>query len=112
MDPAGGEIRRDADGDATGLLIERAWSMAHAVSMRDYADPDGPTLTLALARKPARTPAARIGSLLINPGGPGNSGVSDLPAELRLFFRLGVDGVFSDNADTAVATRHQVFGRP
>lgn len=33
----------------------------------------------------------------------------DLPAELRLFFRLGVDGVFSDNADTAVATRHQVF---
>ena len=35
----------------------------------------------------------------------------DLPAELRLFFRLGVDGVFSDTADTAVATRHQVFGR-
>jgi glycerophosphoryl diester phosphodiesterase len=35
----------------------------------------------------------------------------DLPAELRLFFRLGVDGVFSDNADTAVATRHRVFGR-
>jgi len=35
----------------------------------------------------------------------------DLPAELRLFFGLGVDGVFSDNADTAVATRHQVFGR-
>jgi glycerophosphoryl diester phosphodiesterase len=35
----------------------------------------------------------------------------DLPAELRLFFRLGVDGVFSDNADVAVATRHQVYGR-
>jgi glycerophosphoryl diester phosphodiesterase len=35
----------------------------------------------------------------------------DLPAELRLFFRLGVDGVFSDNPDTAVATRHQVFTR-
>jgi glycerophosphoryl diester phosphodiesterase len=34
----------------------------------------------------------------------------DLPAELRLFFRLGVDGVFSDNADIAVATRHRVFG--
>jgi pimeloyl-ACP methyl ester carboxylesterase len=49
----------------------------------DYADPGGPTLTLALARKPARTPAARIGSLLINPGGPGDSGVSDLPGELN-----------------------------
>jgi pimeloyl-ACP methyl ester carboxylesterase len=50
---------------------------------RDYDDPAGSQITLALARKPARTPAARIGSLLINPGGPGNSGVSDLPAELR-----------------------------
>ncbi|HZQ75716.1 MAG TPA: alpha/beta hydrolase [Acidimicrobiia bacterium] len=49
----------------------------------DYANPTGPTLTLALARKPARTPAARIGSLLINPGGPGDSGVDDLPGELR-----------------------------
>jgi len=49
----------------------------------DYANPNGPTLSLALARKPARTPAARIGSLLINPGGPGDSGVDDLPGELR-----------------------------
>jgi len=31
----------------------------------------------------------------------------DLPAELRLFLRLGADGVFSDNPDTVVATRHQ-----
>jgi glycerophosphoryl diester phosphodiesterase len=33
----------------------------------------------------------------------------DFPAELRLFFRLGVDGVFSDNPDTAVASRHRFF---
>ena len=33
------------------------------------------------------------------------------PAELKLFFKLGVDGVFADNADTAVAVRHKVFGR-
>jgi glycerophosphoryl diester phosphodiesterase len=32
----------------------------------------------------------------------------DLPAELRLFFGLGVDGLFSDNADTAVAVRHRL----
>jgi glycerophosphoryl diester phosphodiesterase len=37
--------------------------------------------------------------------------MGDFPAELRLFFGLGVDGVFSDNADVAVATRHQVYGR-
>ena len=50
---------------------------------RRYADPGGPTLNLALVRRPARTPAARLGSLLINPGGPGDSGVDDLPGELR-----------------------------
>jgi glycerophosphoryl diester phosphodiesterase len=31
--------------------------------------------------------------------------------ELALFYRLGVDGVFTDNADTAVAVRRQLFGR-
>jgi glycerophosphoryl diester phosphodiesterase len=29
----------------------------------------------------------------------------DVSAELRLFYRLGVDGVFSDAPDTAVAAR-------
>jgi glycerophosphoryl diester phosphodiesterase len=35
----------------------------------------------------------------------------DLPAELRLFYRLGVDGLFTDNPDVAVATRHRLFSR-
>jgi glycerophosphoryl diester phosphodiesterase len=35
----------------------------------------------------------------------------DFPAELRLFYKLGVDGLFSDNPDVAVAVRHEVFGR-
>ena len=35
----------------------------------------------------------------------------DQPAELALFYRLGVDGVFADNADTAVAVRQKLFGR-
>lgn len=34
----------------------------------------------------------------------------DLPGELTLFYKLGVDGLFSDNADTAVATRTKLFG--
>ena len=33
------------------------------------------------------------------------------PAELKLFYKLGVDGVFADNPDTAVAVRTKVFGR-
>jgi pimeloyl-ACP methyl ester carboxylesterase len=40
-----------------------------------YAEPEGPTLELALIRNPADDPGARIGTLLVNPGGPGASGV-------------------------------------
>ncbi len=39
-DPQGGEIVRGPDGEPTGLLVERAWSNAHAHSIRDYADPE------------------------------------------------------------------------
>jgi len=41
----------------------------------DYADPEGQTITLALDRLPARDSSKRIGSLVVNPGGPGASGV-------------------------------------
>jgi glycerophosphoryl diester phosphodiesterase len=34
----------------------------------------------------------------------------DSPAEFRLFFGLGVDGLFTDDADTAVATRTEMLG--
>jgi pimeloyl-ACP methyl ester carboxylesterase len=48
----------------------------------DYDHPQSGTITIALAMHRATDPAARIGSLVIDPGGPGVSGVSDLPAEL------------------------------
>jgi glycerophosphoryl diester phosphodiesterase len=35
----------------------------------------------------------------------------NLPGELRLFYELGVDGLFTDNTDTAVAVRREVLGR-
>ncbi len=41
----------------------------------DYAKPDGDTFELALRKVPALDPAKRVGSLLINPGGPGVSGL-------------------------------------
>ena len=47
-DPPGGEIARDASGEPTGLLVERAWSEAHARSMHDYADPDRWPLHIAV----------------------------------------------------------------
>ncbi|MFC4586429.1 alpha/beta hydrolase [Sphaerisporangium corydalis] len=44
----------------------------------DWARPNGPAVDLALARRTATDPAARIGSLVINPGGPGGSGVDSV----------------------------------
>ncbi|AQZ70776.1 hypothetical protein BKM31_29865 [[Actinomadura] parvosata subsp. kistnae] len=44
----------------------------------DWSKPDGPKIGLALARRKATDPSARIGSLLTNPGGPGNSGVEGI----------------------------------
>lgn len=41
----------------------------------DYAQPGGDRFTLALRKAPASDPAKRVGSLVINPGGPGGSGV-------------------------------------
>jgi pimeloyl-ACP methyl ester carboxylesterase len=41
----------------------------------DYTAPAGPTISLSLIRLPAGDPSHRIGALLINPGGPGVSGV-------------------------------------
>lgn len=41
----------------------------------DYDRPHGATIPLALIRLPATDPSRRIGSLFVNPGGPGGSGV-------------------------------------
>jgi pimeloyl-ACP methyl ester carboxylesterase len=48
----------------------------------DYSHRNGRTITLALVRKPATGPAARIGSILLNPGGPGESGIEFLRGDL------------------------------
>ncbi|MFI6925307.1 alpha/beta fold hydrolase [Nonomuraea spiralis] len=44
----------------------------------DWNNPGAGTFELALARRRASDPAARIGSLVINPGGPGGSGVTSV----------------------------------
>ena len=41
----------------------------------DYSDPETGTISIALIRLPASDPALKIGSLFVNPGGPGGSGV-------------------------------------
>ncbi|CAM5321330.1 Proteinase OS=Streptomyces glaucescens OX=1907 GN=SGLAU_18620 PE=3 SV=1 [Streptomyces glaucescens] len=57
----------------------------------DYADPGEGDVRLAVARKKATGPGGRLGSLLVNPGGPGGSAIEYLqmyaaigyPAQVR-----------------------------
>lgn len=61
-----------------GFLCGKVWVPL------DYADPDGPAITLVAAKLPAARAAtasglpARRGTLVINPGGPGASGLEML----------------------------------
>lgn len=51
----------------------------------DYRQPAGTTIDLALLKVPARVPAERIGSLVVNPGGPGAPGTDYAAAAKRVF---------------------------
>lgn len=64
----------------------------------DYDDPKGPAVSLALVRLPASDPDHRIGSVFLNPGGPGGSGIDFL-------LGLGVDTV-----TPGIAERFDVIG--
>src|SRR5438067_13711832 len=55
---------------------------------QDYADPSGPQYQLAVVRLPARDQAHRIGSLFMNPGGPGGSGIDFLTGAAPAFADL------------------------
>jgi pimeloyl-ACP methyl ester carboxylesterase len=65
--------------DCVGEGLE-AFDCATAVVPLDYDRPRGRQITLALTRLPAAGPGRRIGSLFINPGGPGGSGVEFVQA--------------------------------
>ncbi|GHG33100.1 MULTISPECIES: alpha/beta hydrolase [Amycolatopsis] len=64
----------------------------------DWAHPDRGTTTVALARRKATDPQARIGSVLMDPGGPGGSGTEEVksgwslsPEITRRFDTVGFD---------------------
>lgn len=50
----------------------------------DYAKPDGAQIKLAVSRKKATGPGKRLGSLLVNPGGPGGSAIGYLQSYAAL----------------------------
>lgn len=67
----------------------------------DHDRPSGPTIQLAVVRLPATDPGARIGSIFLNPGGPGGSGV-----DFALFFGPFADVVWGSE----VRARFDIVG--
>lgn len=51
------------------------WQQGYLEVPLDHDDPEGPTIDIAVVRRPADDPDERVGPLLINPGGPGAAGI-------------------------------------
>jgi pimeloyl-ACP methyl ester carboxylesterase len=82
----------------------------------DYSRPTGTTISLAVVRLPATDPAHRIGSLFLNPGGPGGSGVDYTvfagPFLYTPEVRARFDLVGFDPRGIARSTPLRCFGNP
>jgi pimeloyl-ACP methyl ester carboxylesterase len=75
---------------------EGGFECATAVVPQDYARPNGATVELAVVRRRALDPEHRIGSVFLNPGGPGGSATGFVreapPAAFQLLSRFDVIG--------------------
>lgn len=67
-----GECPADVAAEAAPYVL----SCARVPVPLDYADPDGEQIELQLSRLASDNPAERRGVLLLNPGGPGGSGLT------------------------------------
>jgi pimeloyl-ACP methyl ester carboxylesterase len=69
--------------DVQWASCEGAYECATLEVPLDYADPGGRTINLAILKAPAADPEQRVGSLVVNPGGPGQLG-TDFAAQSDL----------------------------
>ncbi|MFI1585429.1 alpha/beta hydrolase [Embleya sp. NPDC020630] len=60
----------------------------------DWSKPRGETFEMAVARRKATDPTRRIGSLVLNYGGPGSLGVDDVVGTYKNFFSAEIDARF------------------
>ncbi len=75
--PAGTGLRRFYDQKVSWTPCEGGQCASIWVPL-NYADPNGQAITIKAKRQVATDPAKRRGTLLINPGGPGGSGIDYL----------------------------------
>jgi pimeloyl-ACP methyl ester carboxylesterase len=87
--PAGAATDAEAEARPSWTDCSDGFQCATVTVPLDYDRPHGRRIELAMIRLPASNPAARIGSLFVNFGGPGASGVD------RLRARAGWDWLFS-----------------
>jgi len=91
--PAATAAERQASADASGSRIAASplrwhrcgdpFQCARVQVPLDYDRPHAARIGLSLVRIPAGDPAHRIGSVFVNPGGPGNSGVDFVRTDAR-----------------------------
>ncbi|WP_372441610.1 alpha/beta fold hydrolase [Plantactinospora mayteni] len=83
---SGAALPPDAPGVDWSPCAEDATARCGTLSVPiDWDQPAGPTFELALARRTATDPAARVGTLVFGPGGPGDSGVSRVVEGINRF---------------------------
>ena len=70
----------DCTDDATGT----AFQCATVTVPLDYDNPQGQTITVALKKLPSTSPSPQ-GSVFLNPGGPGGSGISLIESNAELY---------------------------
>ena len=70
----------DCTDDATGT----AFQCATVTVPLDYDNPQGQTITVALKKLPSTSSSPR-GSVFLNPGGPGGSGISLIESQVELY---------------------------
>ena len=81
----------DCPDGATGT----AFKCATVTVPLDYDHPQGKTITVALKKLPSTSSSPR-GSVFLNPGGPGGSGISLINAQAGLYKSGGLSGVLAN----------------
>lgn len=64
------------DTKSKGLFEREGIQCARLQVPLDYENPDAGTISVGLLRRPAAEQGRRVGSLVVNPGGPGGSGMA------------------------------------